>query len=96
MTESNDQLDLYDGDIYRALTSRYRADTTAAYTDVQWTFATRWTLQGGGRIERRSTRYDDSDGTAVAPSETMHGGNLSFAFATGNVSAQHHVGGLIG
>jgi len=81
MTESNDQLDLYDGDIYRALTSRYRADTTAAYTDVQWTFATRWTLQGGGRIERRSTRYDDSDGTAVAPSETMHGGNLSMSYA---------------
>lgn len=81
MTESNDQLDLYDGDIYRALTSRYRAETAAAYTDLQWTFAPRWTLQGGGRVERRSTRYDDSDGTAVAPSETMRGGNVSVSYA---------------
>ena len=81
MTESNDQLDLYDGDIYRALTSRYRAETTAAYTDLEWTFASQWTLQGGGRIERRATRYDDSDDTAVAPAETMRGGNLSLSYA---------------
>lgn len=81
VSESNDQLDLYDGDVYRALDSRYRADTTALYTDLQFDLAPQWTLHAGGRLERRATRYDDSDGTSVAPSETMTGGNLSLDYA---------------
>lgn len=75
--EGNDQLDLYGGDIYRELISDYRADTVAFYGNLDRQLAPRWRISAGARAERREVRYRDSDGTRLAPGETMVGGNLS-------------------
>jgi outer membrane receptor protein involved in Fe transport len=79
--ESNDQLDLFDGDGFRALQSRYGATSLAAYGQLEWRPATRWRLTAGLRSERREARYRDSDGSAFAPRDAMLGGHLAAEFA---------------
>ncbi|MFZ9709117.1 MAG: TonB-dependent receptor [Steroidobacteraceae bacterium] len=78
--ENNDQLDLYGGEIFRALVSDYRSDTLAGYGSVDYRLAPRWMVSTGVRIEHRSARYRDTDGSDLAPGETMQGGNLSISF----------------
>lgn len=75
--ETNDQLDLFDGDVFRALQSRYAATNLAAYGQLEWRPAQRWRLSAGLRAERREARYRDSDGSAFAPRDRMLGGNLA-------------------
>jgi iron complex outermembrane recepter protein len=79
--ETNDQLDLFDGDVFRALQSRYVATSLAAYGQVEWRPATRWRLTAGLRTERREARYRDSDASAFAPRDSMLGGHLAAEFA---------------
>jgi outer membrane receptor protein involved in Fe transport len=78
--ESNDQLDLYGGEVYRALVSDYRADSLALYGQLEYRPAARWRVAAGLRAERRSARYRDTDGSDFAPREDMLGGNLSLEF----------------
>lgn len=78
--EGNDQLDLYGGEIYRALQSDYRARHLALYGSYEHALADRWSLTAGARVERRDSDYRDTDGTDVAPRETMWGGNLSLQY----------------
>lgn len=78
LTERSDQLDVYNGDIYRQLESRYRADNRAMYGQIDWDIAG-WRLSGGLRAERRSADYGDSDGSAVQPVDDMLGGQVSAA-----------------
>jgi len=80
LRESNDQLDLYDGEVYRALVSDYRADTLATYASRGYVIAADWRLNLGARIEYRDTQYHDTDGSNLAPAETMAGGNLSIEY----------------
>jgi iron complex outermembrane recepter protein len=79
--ETNDQLDLFDGDVFRALQSRYAASSVAAYGQVEWRPDSRWRLTAGLRGERRAARYRDSDGSAFAPRDRMIGGHLATEFA---------------
>lgn len=79
--EANDQLDLYAGDVYRALVSDYRADTLAAYGLLERRLGTAWRASLGARLERRATRYRDTDGTDVSPGETLHGGHVSLQYS---------------
>ncbi len=79
--ETNDQLDLFDGAVYRALQSRYTATSLAAYGQLEWRPAARWRLTAGLRGERREARYLDSDGSAFAPRDRMLGGHLAAEFA---------------
>lgn len=78
--ERNDQLDLYGGEVYRELVSDYRARTLAGYGTLQRDFASRWRASAGLRIERRAVRYDDTDGSALEPVETLWGGDLTLEF----------------
>lgn len=78
--ESSDQLDLYGGEVYRALVSDYRADSVALYGQFEHRLAARWRAGAGLRAERRSARYRDTDGSDFAPREDMLGGNLSLEF----------------
>ena len=78
--EDNDQLDLYGGEVYRALVSEYRADSLAAYGHALWSVAPGWRLGLGLRIEQRSARYLDTDGSELAPREAMSGGNASLEY----------------
>jgi outer membrane receptor protein involved in Fe transport len=80
LTEDNDQLDLYGGEVYRALVSDYRADALAVYGSGGWSLAPQWRLSAGLRIEHRDARYRDTDGSDLAPAETMIGGNASIEY----------------
>ena len=81
MNESNDQLDLYNADIYRALISDYQATSSALYGQVELRPAAALLLTAGLRVERRHAEYADSDGTRFAPTDNMLGGNLSLDYA---------------
>jgi outer membrane receptor protein involved in Fe transport len=77
LTENNDQLDLYGGEVYRALVSDYRSDTLAAYGQATHEWSDVWSLSAGMRLERRSASYRDTDGSDLSPGERMYGGNIS-------------------
>lgn len=78
--ESNDQLDLYGGSVYRALVSDYGARTLAAYGSVERPLAPRWRARLGLRLERRSIDYSDSDGAGLDPAETIWGGQATLEY----------------
>ncbi|MEY3976399.1 MAG: hypothetical protein RLZZ33_1454 [Pseudomonadota bacterium] len=78
--ERNDQLDLYGGDVYRSLKSDYRARHAALYGSLERALSSRWTLTVGARLEHRDADYTDTDGTDLAPGESMWGGNLSLGY----------------
>lgn len=80
--EGNDQLDLFGGEVFRALISDYRADHLAAYGELAWRIAPRWQISLGLRRERRQSDYLDTDGSDLDPSETMWGGNLTLDYLT--------------
>lgn len=80
LAEDNDQLDLYGGEIYRALVSDYRADSVAVYGNGGWSVGERWRASLGVRAEHRRARYRDTDGSDLAPRETMFGGNAALEY----------------
>jgi len=82
--ETNDQLDLYGGEIYRRLQSDYRARHAALYGSLDQALSSRWTLTVGARLEHRDSEYIDTDGTDLAPLESMWGGNLSLSYRIGS------------
>lgn len=77
LTEDYDFLDMYNGDVFRELQSRYRALTLAAYGQVDRRLREDLTLSLGLRLERRDASYRDSNGLAEDPVDTMAGGHLS-------------------
>ena len=79
LTEDNDQLDLYNGDVYTQLGARYRARNTAAYGQLDVPLAGPWELSAGLRAERRQAHYHDSDAVKFDPLDRMWGGNLSLS-----------------
>jgi iron complex outermembrane recepter protein len=80
LREDNDQLDLYNGDVYRQLTSHYAATQLAAYGELDWQLGARTSLSAAARTERRRADYDDSDGSRYAPTDRMLGGNLTLRY----------------
>ncbi|MCP5360657.1 MAG: TonB-dependent receptor [Sinobacteraceae bacterium] len=79
--ETNDQLDLFVDEVYRALQSRYGATSLAAYGQLEWRPAARWRLTAGLRAEQREARYRDSDGSSFAPRDRMLGGHVAAEYA---------------
>ncbi|MEZ5498762.1 MAG: TonB-dependent receptor [Steroidobacteraceae bacterium] len=80
LEESTRQLDLFNGDVFRALSSEYAANNTALYAERTVSFARRWFVTAGARLERRQVNYGDTDGTVLRPGETMWGGNLALGY----------------
>ena len=80
LTEGNDLLDLYNGDVYRTLISDYAATNLAAYGQVDIDLAPRLVLSGGLRGERRTTRYTDSNALRFDPTDDMAGGHLALTW----------------
>jgi iron complex outermembrane recepter protein len=78
-------LDLYNGDVYRALDSNYRALNLAAYGQLDHRLDSDLILSTGLRVERRDARYRDSNFRAADPVDTMVGGHvaLTWEFAKG-------------
>jgi iron complex outermembrane recepter protein len=69
--------DLFLGDGESQLDSDYRATNLAGYGQVDWRLAAATVLTVGVRVENRSADYQDSDGAAFSPDETMFGGSIS-------------------
>jgi len=69
--------DLIWGDGEARLDSDYRATNLAAYGELEWRLGGANVLSVGARLERRNADYQDSDGAAFSPSETMYGGSIS-------------------
>lgn len=79
LSESNDQLDLFVTDPFRALVSDYDATNVAVYGQAELALGDRNTLSVGLRAERRDARYRDSDGTRFDPTEDMWGGSITLS-----------------
>jgi iron complex outermembrane recepter protein len=80
LREDNDQLDLYNGGVYRQLASHYAATQLAAYGQLDWQLAAQLSLTAAARVEQRRADYDDSDGSRYQPTDRMAGGNLSLQY----------------
>ena len=81
LTEGNDLLDLYNGDVYRTLVSDYAATSVALYGQVEIDLAPQWMLSAGLRGEHREARYDDSNALQFSPADSMLGGHLTLSHA---------------
>ncbi len=77
LTEENNILDLFNGDVYNKLNSDYRARNSALFADINYHFSALTTLSYGLRIEHRQADYRDSNGQNLSPAETMNGGHLT-------------------
>ncbi|MGY6588823.1 MAG: TonB-dependent receptor [Wenzhouxiangella sp.] len=73
----------------------------ALYGQIDWPLAERWAVQTGLRYERRRARYEDSDGAAFRPDESMWGGRVAVEYQTdagpllyGLVSRGYKAGGI--
>lgn len=76
VVESNAQLDLYNGDVFRQLDSDYEALNLALYGQVERRLAAGWAVSAALRVERRTADYFDSDGITASPTDHMWGGQL--------------------
>jgi len=77
ISEANDQLDLYNGDVFRTLRSDYRALNLALYAQIERKLAPQWALAVAARVERRDADYADTDGLVASPTDRMAGGHVS-------------------
>ncbi len=80
LNEGNDNLDLFNGEIFRALTSDYRARNLAVFGEIDIALADRLALKTGLRLERRRADYSDSQGVVFDPVETMLGGAATLSW----------------
>jgi iron complex outermembrane recepter protein len=85
--EKNDQLDRFNGELFRALASRYDATSTALYGELDVRLTGRARASAGARLERRDAVYVDSDGADRSPRDTLSGGHIAFEYdaATGRL-----------
>jgi outer membrane receptor protein involved in Fe transport len=77
LEEGNDVLELYNGGVFRDLTSDYGADSLAVFGQLDRDLGPRTALSVGLRSERRDASYTDSDDVAFSPTESMVGGHVS-------------------
>jgi iron complex outermembrane receptor protein len=61
--------------------SRFEAETTAAYAQLDLAVDSRWSLSAGLRIAQRKMRYNDSAAVQSEPEDTLWGGKLSLQYA---------------
>lgn len=83
LTEEGTQLDRYNGDTFRDLSSDYRAVNTALYGELSYDWRADTTVSLGARAERRQAQYRDSDGEALAPTESLWGASATLRRAWG-------------
>ncbi len=64
-------------------TSRYDFNTLAVFAQLDTALSERLTLSTGLRFERRDTRYEDSEGVAFSPEDSLWGGKLALEYLAG-------------
>jgi outer membrane receptor protein involved in Fe transport len=77
LTERYSLTDTYNGELYNHIDSDYSATNLAAYAQLDFDPAARWTLSAGLRGERRKARYLDSNALREDPVDDMTGGHVS-------------------
>jgi len=77
VTERNSWRDQTFGDGESRTDSDYQATNLAIYGETEWRVAAATVLAVGIRGENRSADYQDTDGAAFSPDETMYGGSVS-------------------
>jgi outer membrane receptor protein involved in Fe transport len=77
VTQRDAWRDLLFGDGESRLESDYSATNLALYGELEWRLAAATVLSVGVRGENRSADYQDSDGAAFSPDETMFGGSMN-------------------
>ena len=80
MSEDNDLLDLYNGEVYRSVVSDYAATNLALYGQLDADLSRRLAVSMGLRSERRNARYIDSDAQRFDPADSMMGGHIALTF----------------
>ncbi|WOJ98404.1 TonB-dependent receptor [Congregibacter brevis] len=60
--------------------SRFKAETRAAYGQLDLELTQNWTLSGGLRLANRSMQYDDSNAVSSEPDNSLWGGKLSLQY----------------
>jgi len=87
LDEQNLQRDEFAGQLLRPLLQTdYDAVNLAAYGETEWGLGGGLVLSAGLRVETRSADYEDSDGAAFSPRDTMAGGQLSLSGDLGSRS----------
>lgn len=81
LEERNDVLEVYNGSVFRDLTSAFDARSLAVFGQLDIELGERTTMSVGLRSERRDAEYSDSDAVAFSPTETMAGGHVSLTRA---------------
>ncbi len=71
----------FDADAAARFDSDYQSTRGAAYGELSWQAAPRWTVVTGLRAERFDADYDDSLAVRARPGENLWGGQLSIQFA---------------
>ena len=87
LEETNDILDLFNGDTFRDLSSDYSASSTAVFGQLDTKLSARLTFSAGLRVEDRDASYVDSQAVSFSPSETMAGGHLSLHYLLNDSTA---------
>lgn len=77
LEEDNQQDDVFNGEVFRALASEFESRSVALYGELDWQATSRLNLGFGLRLERRDAEYADNEGQAFDPTEDMLGGHLS-------------------
>jgi len=83
LDESNDVLELYNGDVFRDLDSDFESESMAVFGQLDIPIGATSSLSVGLRAERRDASYLDSDSVAFSPSESMGGGHVSLTHDLG-------------
>lgn len=77
LTEETSTTESADGEVYDFLSSDYRANTGAAFGQVELPLQTGSSLVTGLRVEQRNATYDDTREVHFSPDYTMLGGAVT-------------------
>ncbi len=77
LKEKNDNLDLFNSDVFNQLNSQYDATNTALFAELDYYVSPLTKIKTGLRVEKRSADYLDSRSQKLSPSETMVGGHVT-------------------
>ncbi len=82
LSEANQQLDLYNGDIYTQLDTHYSATNIATFGELDIHLSDATLFKIGARLEHRSAHYQDTNLQSLSPSEGMSGGHITLEHFT--------------
>jgi len=77
LEEDNDIVELFNGFVYRDLSSAYNATNSAVFGELTQHLSSKTDLTLGLRFEQRDAEYTDSSSLKFSPTDNMLGGNVT-------------------